>query len=74
VNFAFNYHKSRNFNQILEAADALDHASQNKLTYAKDKNDLLFKYDNKDRPDLENPYVQCNQLDDMYYRNMIYQP
>ena len=74
VNFAFNYHKSRNFNQILEAADVLDHASQNKLTYAKDKNDLLFKYDNKDRPDLENPYVQCNQLDDMYYRNMIYQP
>ena len=32
VNFAFNYHKSRNFNQILSAADRLNRASQNKLT------------------------------------------
>lgn len=32
VNFAFNYHKSRNFNYILSAADGLNNASQNKLT------------------------------------------
>ncbi len=42
LNFAFNYHKSRNFNQILTAADDLDNASFNKLTYAKGVNELLF--------------------------------
>jgi len=35
LNFGFNYHKSRNFNQILGAASALNGASQNKLTYLK---------------------------------------
>lgn len=34
-NFGFNYHKSRNFNQILRVADRLDGASQSKLTYEK---------------------------------------
>ena len=38
VNIGFNYHKSRNFNYILSAADMLDNASQNKVTYAKAKN------------------------------------
>lgn len=35
LNVAFNYHKSRNFNQILSAASALSGASQNKLSYMK---------------------------------------
>ena len=35
MNFAFNYHKSRNFDQILTAANALSHASQNKLSAMK---------------------------------------
>lgn len=35
LNFGFNYRKSRNFNQILGAASALNGASQNKLTYLK---------------------------------------
>ena len=35
VNFAFNYHKSRNFNQIISAANALSGCSQNDLTYYK---------------------------------------
>ena len=35
LNVAFNYHKSRNFNQILSAAGALTNASQNKLSYIK---------------------------------------
>lgn len=35
VNFGFNYHKSRNFNQILSVADRLDGASQSKLTLDK---------------------------------------
>ena len=35
LNFAFNYHKSRNFDQILNAGGILDNASQNKLTAVK---------------------------------------
>ena len=34
-NFAFNYHKSRNFDQILTATGVLSNASQNKLSSAK---------------------------------------
>lgn len=35
LNFAFNYHKSRNFDQILSAANSLSHASLSKLAYGK---------------------------------------
>ena len=35
VNFGFNYHKSRNFDQILSAANRLNGASLNGLTYHK---------------------------------------
>ncbi len=35
VNFAFNYHKSRNFNEVLAAANSLRNASQNKGAYIK---------------------------------------
>lgn len=35
LNFAFNYHKSRNFDQILTAGGVLNNASQNKLTSVK---------------------------------------
>ena len=35
INVAFNYHKSRNFDQILSAANSLRGASQNGLTYDK---------------------------------------
>lgn len=42
VNFAFNYHKSRNFNQILSAANALDGTSQNGLTYHKALNNIYY--------------------------------
>lgn len=35
LNFAFNYHKSKNFDQILSAAGSLSGASQNKLSYVK---------------------------------------
>ena len=72
INFAFNYHKSRNFDYILSAADRLNNASQNKLTYAKQKNGLLFPTDKDGVPDGSHPYVQCNQLDDIYARNLNY--
>lgn len=35
LNIAFNYHKSRNFNQILSAANSLGSGSQNIISYAK---------------------------------------
>ena len=38
INFSFNFHKSKNFNQILSAANSLKGCSQNGLTYAKGKN------------------------------------
>lgn len=91
VNFAFNYHKSRNFNYILSATDRqLNHASQNKLTFAKAKvsalsiadggDGLLYKQDAQTPivqnneifyvPDFRNPYITCNQLDEIYARNL----
>lgn len=72
LNFAFNYHKSRNFDYILSAADGLNNASQNKLTYAKQKNGLLFPTDKDGVPDGKHPYVQCNQIDDIFARNLNY--
>ncbi len=44
LNFAFNYHKSRNFNQILSAAAPLHNASLNKLTWAKGVNELVYPH------------------------------
>lgn len=35
INFGFNYHKSRNFNEVLAAANSLRNASQNKGSYIK---------------------------------------
>ena len=72
LNFAFNYHKSRNFNYILSVADGLNNASQNKLSYAKQKNGLLFEANSAGVPDFKHPYISCNQLDDIYARNLNY--
>jgi len=72
LNFAFNYHKSKNFNYILSAADQLQGASQNKLTYLKQSEGLLYPTYNNGAPDFDKPYVQCNQLDYMYAPNINY--
>ena len=66
LNFSFNYHKSRNFDFILSAADRLGNASQNKLTYAKAKAGLLYKVGKDGVPDFDNSYASCNQLDNIY--------
>ena len=42
LNLAFNFHKSRNFDQILSAAASLQNASLNKLTYNKGVNLLVY--------------------------------
>ena len=70
LNFSFNFHKSRNFDFILSASDRLSGASQNKLTYAKAKNHLLYKEYGDGLPDFNNSYASCNQLDDIYARNL----
>lgn len=72
LNFGFNYHKSRNFNQILSAADRLDNASQNKQTWAKQLNELLFPVFSDMSPDFDNPYAACSQLDDIYAKYLNY--
>ena len=58
VNFAFNYHKSRNFNQILSAADRLNRASQNKLTANKFAEGYLYDGDKQ--------LLSCSLLDEIY--------
>ena len=72
LNFGFNYHKSRNFNYILSAADGLNGASQNKLTYAKAKNGLLYEVDKSLAPRFDKSFASCSQLDDIYARNLNY--
>lgn len=44
LNLAFNYHKSRNFDYILSAADNLSNASQNKLSYVKGAEGIFNLY------------------------------
>ena len=64
LNFGFNYHKSRNFNQILNAVGGLYNASQNKLT--------AMKYDYLKH---ESSYVQnlaWNAVDANYSNMMAY--
>lgn len=65
-NFAFNYHKSRNFDYILAAASPLYNASQNKLTFAKATNYLLYEYKADGVPDFDHPYLSCSQIDGIY--------
>ena len=43
INFGFNYHKSRNFNQILSAANSLNGASLNKVGFSKSEKDDVLK-------------------------------
>ena len=77
INVAVNYHKSRNFDMILSAANQLGNASLNKLTWA--KGNLGYVYEEKKNPDgtgtgepdFNSPYITCSQLDDLfgYYVN-----
>ena len=72
INFGFNYHKNRNFNYILSAADDLQNASQNKLTYAKAKNGLLYQTDKSGAPRTDKCFASCSQLDRIYANNLNY--
>ena len=69
LNFAFNYHKSRNFDYILSAADALNGASQNKLSYMKGAKGLFDIYDNNGTFMADNNTF--NQVDYLYYNALL---
>ena len=55
LNFGFNYHKSRNFDQILSGANTLTNASLNKLTAI--KNNIGLNYSNS---------MAWTSVDDLY--------
>ena len=71
LNFAFNYSKSRNFNQILNAAGKLNGSAQNKLTYNKFVGNDDFIYIDK-YGTLLSDYIQFSQLDYLYANNINY--
>ena len=60
LNFAFNYHKSRNFNQILAVTDRLDGASQSKLTLDKFAEGVIKSSDD----------LTYNQVDVLYHEGL----
>ena len=61
-NIGFNYHKSRNFDQILGAANMLNNASQNKLTYQKYRKGIFT----------DKKSMTYNQIDNLYMENLLY--
>ena len=71
LNFGFNYHKSRNFDQILSASSRLTNASQNKLTYQKLREGLLYELDDNGLPREDRAMITHNQLDNIYYKSLI---
>lgn len=72
LNFAFNYHKSRNFSYILSAAGRMgSDASQQKMSYNKGAAGMDIFID-KDEI-LSNDFAY-SQLDYLYYNTLIYNP
>ena len=78
INVAVNYHKSRNFDMILSAANQLGNASLNKLTWAKGNLDYVYEAKQEVQPDqtvidvpnFSAPYITCSQLDDLFGYNL----
>ncbi len=60
LNIGFNYHKSRNFNQILSVTDRLDGASQSKLTLDKFAAGVIKSSDD----------LTYNQVDVLYHEGL----
>lgn len=65
--FGFNYHKSRNFSQLLSVADCLQGASQSKLTYEKFRWGLIQDANS-------GAYTQADMLyhEGLYDTNLLY--
>lgn len=77
VNFAFNYHKSSNFDYILSAASSLNKASQNKQSYIKGMSGAFNPVQNSGGLILgfegNSNYVsnRFNAVDYLYYNAML---
>lgn len=70
INFAFNYHKSRNFNQILNAANKLDGSAAHKTTIAKQNYGVFELYQSGNTLASNNlTYSQCDDLYENYLLN-----
>jgi hypothetical protein len=75
LNFGFNFHKSRNFDNILSAAGSLNgNSSQNKLTATKFNTGIISSYDksaNNGAGGFSTDEYTCNQLDQLYVSNLL---
>lgn len=69
INFGFNYHKSKNFDYILNAASDLNGASQHKLSYMK----ALANENNLDKTSSgwRGKFSYTSQLDNLYYNTLM---
>lgn len=69
INFGFNYHKSKNFDYILNAAGGLNGASQHKLSYMK----ALANENNLDKTSSgwRGKFAYTSQLDNLYYNTLM---
>lgn len=69
INFGFNYHKSKNFDYILNAASGLNGASQHKLSYMK----ALANENNLDKTSSgwRGKFSYTSQLDNLYYNTFM---
>lgn len=67
--FGFNYHKSKNFDYILNAASGLNGASQHKLSYMK----ALANENNLDKTSSgwRGKFSYTSQLDNLYYNTLM---
>lgn len=73
LNFAFNYNKSRNFSQILSAANTLNGASQNKQSYVKGLTGVFDPYVTNDGY-IDSRSNSFTQLDYLYYNTLVATP
>lgn len=69
INFGFNYHKSKNFDYILNAVSGLNGASQHKLSYLK----ALANENNLDKTSSgwRGKFAYTSQLDNLYYNTLM---
>ena len=71
LNFSFNYHKSRNFDQILNAANTLKGSSANRLTSNKDYyNVFKLSYDSQNKI-YSSSDLSYSQADDLYENYLL---
>lgn len=69
INFGFNYHKSKNFDYILNAASGLNGASQHKLSYMKAL--ANENYLDKTSSGWRGKFAYTSQLDNLYYNTLM---